>query len=108
MRGAKKLQGLNLNANPKLSFAGKISYWLKGGMWMLIGYLKRDKPCGNTCFVGASSRRMVGLSQDCAAMSKYIIGHVTFFLSNSQSSIITGPWILSTQTTMQGWVLFKH
>ena len=25
--GAKKLQGLNLNANPGLSFAGKLSHW---------------------------------------------------------------------------------
>ena len=37
---AKKPQGLNLNANPGLSFPVKLSHWLKVGMWVLIGYLK--------------------------------------------------------------------
>ena len=39
MFGAKKLQVLNLNADPNLSFAVKLSHWLKGGMWVFIFYL---------------------------------------------------------------------
>ena len=40
MCGTKKLQRLNLNANPGLSFVGKLSHWLNSGMWVLIYYLK--------------------------------------------------------------------
>ena len=38
--GAKKPQGLNINANPGIYFSVKLSHWLKGGMWVIIGYLK--------------------------------------------------------------------
>ena len=41
--GAKKSQGLNLNLNPGLSFAGKLSHWLKGGMWVLY-FLSQTLP----------------------------------------------------------------
>ena len=42
------MQGLNLNANPGIFFAGKLSHWLKGGMWVALTlYLKKTFPCGN-------------------------------------------------------------
>ena len=34
-------QGLNLNENPKLSFVGKLSHWLKIGIWVLVIYIMR-------------------------------------------------------------------
>ena len=39
MCGAKIIQGLNLNANPDFYFGGKLSYRLKGGMWVLICFI---------------------------------------------------------------------
>ena len=42
-----KMQGLNLNANPGLSFAGKLSHWLKGGMCVAFTfYIKTAFHCG--------------------------------------------------------------
>ena len=38
--GAMKYQGLNINANPGISFAGKLSHLLKGGMRVFIYCLK--------------------------------------------------------------------
>ena len=47
-----KSQGLNLNANPGPSFAGKISHWLKGGMWFdFTFYNKKTFPAANTCLL---------------------------------------------------------
>ena len=37
--GAKTLQVLNLNRNPKLYFAVKLYHFLKGGVWVIICYL---------------------------------------------------------------------
>ena len=32
----KSAQGLNINANLKLYFLVKLSYWLNDGMWLLV------------------------------------------------------------------------
>ena len=93
MCGAKKLQGLNLNANSKLSFAGKLSCWLKGVMWAFIFYIKRDQLYGNTCLVGAFPIRIAILQRARDPLAKYVSWHVTFRLSIA--SIKYNDWTVS-------------
>ena len=42
-----------------------------------------NRPCSNTCLVGAESRKMAGLRQACAPLGKYVSGKVIFCLSIS-------------------------
>ena len=77
--GAKKLQGLNLNTNLGIYFSGKLSHWLKGGVWVLIYYIL-NQPWGNTCLVGVKSSGMAGLRRAREPLAKYVSGRVTFCL----------------------------
>ena len=43
----KSAQGLNINKNPKLYFAVKLSHWLKGGMWVLVIIYDVNNPAAN-------------------------------------------------------------
>ena len=53
-------------------------------MWVLICCLKRNRLCGNTRLVCASSRRMDGLRRSRAPLAKYVSGQVTSRLSTAQ------------------------
>ena len=52
------MQGLNINANPGISFAGKLSHCLKGGMEVAFTfYIKTNFPAANTCLVACLYQR---------------------------------------------------
>ena len=52
------MQGLNLNETPGISFVGKLSHWLKGGVWVAFTfYPKKPFPASNTFLVAFPDQR---------------------------------------------------